>query len=143
MPKPQSVYAARSRKRGFHDASATQKGWRRIDVLRAYLTPEGELVVIDLDDKLYSTTAAPVESQPEPIAQSDSYRLPPKVNPARTKPYQIRNTIKNFAKNGYTEFDGIRKLLVSQADTALAVLDAMDKHAGPDWREQLENLSDE
>ena len=123
MSKPQSIYASRSRKRGYHDAAAIQKSWTRMDVLRAYLTPDGELVVIDMNDNLYTTVGEAVEIYPpetaEPAEVSTGNGLPSGVD--------LSEKDRGWALSAFEQV----------AANTLRGVELLRTHTGPDWREAI------
>ena len=141
MSKPQSIYASRSRKRGYHDAAAIQKSWTRMDVLRAYLTPDGDLVVIDMNDNLYTTVGEAVELYPPETVETQivapaevpDTEFGPKWQAAR------KRIAAGLAALDLSEKDRGWALSAFEqvAATALRGVELLRTHTGPDWREAI------
>lgn len=146
MPKPQSIYASRSRKRGYHDAAALQKSWTRMDVLRAYVTPDGDLIVIDMDDNLYTTVSEAVEiyppedNTPEIVAPASipDREFGPKWQAARAR---IAEGVADLDLSEDSRADCLTRFEEGAA-TMLRAVQVLREHNGPDWREAI-GLSDE
>ena len=147
MTKPQSIYASRSRKRGYHDAAAIQKSWTRMDILRAYITPDGDLVVIDMNDNLYTTVGEAVELYPpetaEPAEVPTGNGLPSGVD-LSVVPQSIaaRRALEQAGgeHSGTTESE-VRTRLAKGASQFLAALKLLDTVHGPEWREKLTQMA--
>lgn len=136
----QSQYDARSRFRRDRDAQADLLGWTKLDVLSAYVTTGGEIVLFDGQRNRYATTAEadlmPVIAAPETIvspADVPTEEFGPRWNKARQK---IGATLADL---DLSERDHAWSLSAFEqvAANALRAVELLREHTGPDWREAI------
>ncbi len=147
----QAQYERTARQRALLSMQAVAFGWTKLDTLDAYLTGDGELVVIDKALNRYATTAeaadlispeTPLGSNGAPLvapADVPTEEFGPRWNKARQK---IGATLADL---DLSEKDrGWALTAVEQvAANALRAVELLREHTGPDWREAIGLTEDE
>ena len=144
----QNEYERNAANRQMLRIQAAMFGWSALDTLSAFLTPDGEVIVIDKALNRYATTAeaekllAPVEAEAAIVAPAD--------RPADTfgpRWQKARQGMADALADG-----GLLDLSVQGHDSALSaaetvaasflrLVQVLRENNGPDWREQI-GLSD-
>ena len=136
MTDRNAQYQATYRRRAAFNAQATLLGWTKLELLSAYLTADGELVVIDKAGSRYGTEAtalAPPEEiivSPAPIPDTE---LGPKWQAGRAR---IGSGVTDLDLTVVDRATALTKL-ESLAASALRAVEVLRAHSGPDWREQI------
>lgn len=141
MADKRTQYERTSRERATMKAAAQLLGWQVLDILGAYLTPEGETVVITRDGKRYGASPRPVGDLPTAPAMPEdevSARRQKKVYaPKSWDPSKWNGVVTALREQDFTKDEARRELAnaktldAKQIRHALAVVDAMPD--APDW----------
>lgn len=137
-------YQATYRQRTAFNAQAALLGWTKLDVLGSYLTPDGELIVLDKAGNRYSTTGeaealAPLEPKSPALSKLiEAAPVPveefgPRWNASRQK---TAEALAQADLDGMTR-DYALKVFEDGARVLLAGVHALRTVGGPEWREQL------
>lgn len=152
MPRhpKQAQYERTARQRQLLSMSALKDGWTKLSVLDAYLTGDGEIVVIDKELNRYTTAedtrTSLVLDVAEPAAEvpvTHIGTLPEGINPDTIPDKDSASWLLGQLgdrRNGFT-LSNKRKLIAKQTSILLAALSLLDRVAGPDERDQLEELA--
>ena len=152
----QAQYERTSRHRQLLSMQAISSGWTKLDTLDAYLTGDGELIVIDKALNRYATTAeaekiispeTPIGGNGEPPVApaevSTGNGLPNGVD-LSVVPQSIaaRRALElaGSEHSGTTESE-VRTRLAKGASQFLAALKLLDTVHGPEWREKLTQMT--
>ena len=139
MADRNAAYQATYRRRSAFNAQAALLGWTKLELLSAYVTTEGELVVIDKDGGRYGTDAdrivAPVEAPDAIVSPADiaASEFGPKWQAGRER------IAKGVAALDLSEKDRAFVLasLEQLAASALRGVEVLRDANGPDWREVI------
>jgi hypothetical protein len=154
MTRKRTEYEAASRSRAMLRAQAQLNGWEVLDVLGAYLTPDGDVIVLTKDGRRYGVTVpfSPVDPEGErvksvptvsPPARSRKVYAPKSWDPAkwnrnvetiRSEAMTKDDVIANFteAADKQAETDPVAKKRLRHT---IAVIQALPD--APDWYDSL------
>ena len=149
----QNEYERNARNRHAMLMQATMLGWEAVDILSAFHTPDGDLVVIDKDLKRYATTA-----EAEQLVNPEAAPTAPVVSPADVPVAEfgprwqshLKILHRQSADGGILdlmagrELKDYEKALTQEAGSVLRAVEIIRSLKGPDWREQigLDSLKD-
>lgn len=141
----QAQYERTARQRQLLSMQAVAFGWTKLDTLDAYLTGDGELVVIDKELNRYATTAeaADLISPETPLGSNGAPLVAPADVPAEEFGPKWQKGRKRIAQ-GVFDLDLSGKdrgealaLFEQGAATMLRAVELLREHTGPDWREAI------
>lgn len=132
-------YERRARVRKLYDIQANMNGWEKIDVMRAYMTPDEQVVLFDNNERRLTGEANlfPAGAGPnKPLVEPDDIpatEFGPRWESGHEKMAKGLAAL-SLSSNSH---DAALKGMEQIAASLLRGIELLREYNGPDWREQI------
>lgn len=133
-------YERRSRLRKLYDVQASLLGWTKLDVLSAFITDDGQVVVYDKNESRHSGPALPEAVAPVPIRPAIVSPLDlgdedfgPRWQAGREK-IGARISALDLTE---TRREDALQIFEELAAVSLRAVELLREHNAPDWQERV------